>query len=386
MKIPFHVPTIVGSERERVAAACSDARSLASDGRYSAVCADLLRAHLGVSDVLFTPSCTAALEIAAMLTVAPGDEVIVPSFTFVTSASSFTNLGAKPVFCDIREDTLNIDEKKVPELLTPRTKAIVAVHYAGIACAMDEINEAVRGRGIVIIEDAAQALSGKYKDHPLGSIGDVACFSFHSTKNYHCGEGGAIVINRPELMARAEIHREKGTNRKAFIRGQTDKYTWVARGSSYVPSEITMAFLSCQLERVDEIKRRRKSLFNRYVGGLRDLEEAGILRLPFIPDNCEPSYHLIYVVLEDSVSRNALLDHLRDQGIGAAFHYVPLHTSPMGSELHDGRPLPVTDTLHDRLLRLPLYPDLRDDDVDIVCSEIYKFFGHSRRMKGSAVT
>ena len=372
--IRFHVPLITGSESDRVAAACRDPLALQSDGAYSSACSDLLRSYLKADNVLFTPSCTAALEIAAMLTVGPGDEVIVPSFTFVTSVSSFTNLGAKPVFCDIREDTLNIDETRIPDLLTPRTKAIVAVHYGGVSCAMDEIMSIAKDRGIAVIEDAAQALSGSYKNRALGTVGDVACFSFHSTKNYHCGEGGALVIDNPELFARAEIHREKGTNRRAFIRGQTDKYTWVDRGSSYVPSEINMAFLSCQLEHIDEINSKRKSLFDRYLISLQALEDAGHIRLPIVPQGCEPSYHLFYVLLRDSTSRDKLLEYLNEKRIGAVFHYVPLHTSPFGSKLHDGRPLPVTERLHNRLVRLPLYPGLETGEVDLVCKQIQTFF------------
>ncbi|MDH3275220.1 MAG: dTDP-4-amino-4,6-dideoxygalactose transaminase [Gammaproteobacteria bacterium] len=375
MSIPFHVPTITGSESERVAAACRDPSVLQSDGPFSELCADLLRAYLEAENVLFTPSCTAALEIAAMLTVGPGDEVIVPSFTFVTSVSCFTNLGAKPVFCDIREDTLNIDESKISDLVTSRTKAIVAVHYGGISCEMDEIKRIAKDRDIAVVEDAAQALSGSYKNRALGSIGDVACFSFHSTKNYHCGEGGALVIDKPELLARAEIHREKGTNRRAFIRGQIDKYTWVDRGSSYVPSELNMAFLSCQLEHIESVKRKRKSLFDRYVNKLQTLEDAGSIRLPIIPQDCRPSYHLFYMLLQDSASRDKLLEHLQNKGIGATFHYVPLHTSPVGSKLHDGRPLHVTERIHNRLLRLPLYPNLRNEDIDLICREVYDFFG-----------
>lgn len=377
MGIPFHVPLVTGSEIDRVAAACRDPHALRSDGPHTDACANLLKAYLKAENVLFTPSCTAALEIAAMLTAGPGDEVIVPSFTFVTSVSGFTNLGAKPVFCDIREDTLNIDESRIPDLVTPRTKAIVAMHYGGISCAMDEIQEIAKNRGITVIEDAAQSLSGSYNGRALGSIGDLACFSFHSTKNYHCGEGGALIINRPELLARAEIHREKGTNRKAFFRGQTDKYTWVDRGSSYVPSEINMAFLSSQLERIDEVNGKRKILFDRYVNALRALEDSGHIRLPQVPKGCKPSYHLFYVLLKDSTARDQLLSYLNEKGIGATFHYIPLHTSPMGSKLHDGRPLPVTERLHERLLRLPLYPDLRDEDVDLISREVYDFFGQA---------
>jgi len=374
--IPFHIPTLTGSESDRVAEACRDAHALQSDGRYSRRCSELLEQHLGVGQILFTPSCTAGLEIAAMLTAGPGDEVIVPSYTFVTSVSAFTNLGVKPVFCDIREDTLNIDESKISELISTRTKAIVAVHYGGISCAMDEINKIAADRGIPVVEDAAQALSGKYKKQALGAVGNIACFSFHSTKNYHCGEGGALVVDDAELFARAEIHREKGTNRKAFFRGQVDKYTWVDRGSSYVPSELNMAFLSSQLERIDEIWHRRKLLFKQYMQTLQTLEDSGQIRLPVVPEYCDPSYHLFYVLLEDLRSRDALLEHLNKRGIGATFHYVPLHNSPVGAALHDGRSLPVTERLHERLLRLPLYPDLCGEDIDLICRTIYQFFAN----------
>lgn len=374
--IPFHIPTLTGAESDRVAEACRDPQAVQSDGPYTQKCSELLAQQLGVKQILFTPSCTAGLEIAAMLTAGAGDEVIVPSFTFVTSVSAFTNLGVRPVFCDIRDDTLNIDESKIAELITPRTKAIVAVHYGGISCAMDDINEIAADHGVSVVEDAAQALSGKYKNQALGAVGNIACFSFHSTKNYHCGEGGALIVDDAELFARAEIHREKGTNRKAFFRGQVDKYTWVDRGSSYVPSELNMAFLSCQLERTDEIKLKRKSLFDQYMQSLQALENAEQLRLPAVPEYCDPSYHLFYVLLEDSASRNALLKHLGESGIAATFHYVPLHTSPIGARLHDGRSLPVTERLHERLLRLPLYPDLHPEDIDSICESIYRFFAN----------
>jgi dTDP-4-amino-4,6-dideoxygalactose transaminase len=358
-----------------LSALLDDGSLLASDGRYSQACAQSLRAHLGVEHVLFTPSCTAALEIAALLTVQPGDEVIVPSFTFVSSVSSFTNIGAKPVFCDVRPDTLNIDEAQIAKLVTPRTKAIVAVHYGGVACEMDAISEIAAPRGIAVVEDAAQALSGAYNGRPLGSIGDLACFSFHSTKNYHCGEGGALVVNRADFLARAEIVREKGTNRRAFIKGQTDKYTWVDRGSSYVPSELAMAFLAGQLQHIERIRAERDALYRRYVARLQPLADRGVISLPGVPDRCLSSRHLFYVLAKDAAERDRLLKHLVDRNIAATFHYVPLHTSPQGRRLHDGRSLPVTESVHERLVRLPLYPGLGNDALDAVCDEVFSHFG-----------
>jgi dTDP-4-amino-4,6-dideoxygalactose transaminase len=373
-RIAFHVPTVTGLERGHLADLLGDPRGLVSDGKYSKACADLLRRELGFERVFFTPSCSAALEVAAMLTVGPGDEVICPSFTFVTSVSSFTNLGAVPVYCDVAPDTLNIDVKEIEKLITPRTKVIVAVHYAGIGCEMDEIRGLAAARGIVVVEDAAHALGGRYRGRPLGSLADLACFSFHSTKNYHCGEGGALLINNERFLAAAEIHREKGTNRVAFIEGRVDKYTWVDRGSSYAPTELAMAFLLGQLERFAPIKARRRALFERYVAGLTPLARAGHLRLPGVPAHCDPSYHLIYVLLEDVETRDRLKRYLSQRGITAVFHYVPLHESPAGGRFHDGRPLPVTESVHGRLLRLPLYPDLTDEDVDAVVTSVAAFF------------
>ena len=375
MAIPFHVPTITGSERARVDAVLHSGPAVASDGAQTRHCTAALCERLGVSHVLFTPSCTAALEIAALLTSGPGDEIIVPSFTFVTSVSSFVAAGAKPVFCDVRADTLNLDESLISSLITDRTRAIVAVHYGGVACEMDPILELARKHGLVVVEDAAQALTARYKGRPLGSVGDLACFSFHSTKNYHCGEGGALVVNDEALLPNAEIHREKGTNRRAFMQGLADKYTWVDRGSSYVPSELTMAFLAGQLEHVESIHSRRRDIFRRYMQGLSALEDAGYLRLPRIPEHCEPSYHLFYILLAEPADRPRLIDWLARHEIGSTFHYVPLHTSPRGSLFHDGRPLPVTEDIHGRLLRLPLYPGLGDAEVLAVCQAVYEFFG-----------
>jgi dTDP-4-amino-4,6-dideoxygalactose transaminase len=375
VRVPFHVPTVTGAERAALSKLLDNGSLLVSDGHYSRACAESLRAHLGVEHVLFTPSCTAALEMAALLTIQPGDEVIVPSFTFVSSVSSFSNIGAKPVFCDVRPDTLNIDEAQIAKLVTPRTKAIVAVHYGGVACEMDAINEIASRHGIAVVEDAAQALSGAYKGRPLGSIGDLACFSFHSTKNYHCGEGGALIVNRADLLARAEIVREKGTNRRAFFNGQTDKYTWVDRGSSYVPSELTMAFLSGQLQHIERIRAERDALYRRYVARLQPLADRGAISLPGVPDHCSSSRHLFYVLARDAAERERLLKHLVGRGIGATFHYVPLHTSPQGRLLHDGRPLPVTESVHERLVRVPLFPGLSDDALDGVCDEIFCYFG-----------
>lgn len=375
MDIPFHVPTVTGRERAHLEELLSLPGAITSDGRYTRLCSAALESQLGLRNVLFTPSCTASLEMAALLSVRPGDEVIVPSFTFVTSVSSFVRAGAKPVFCDIRPDTLNLDQDMLADLVTPRTRAIVAVHYAGVACDMDTVCASARRSGAIVVEDAAQALTGRYNGAALGSIGELACFSFHSTKNYHCGEGGALVVNAPDLIARAEIIREKGTNRRAFMRGQADKYTWVDVGSSYVPGELGLAFLAGQVDDLEPVRSRRQQIYEAYIERLQPLFDDGSLVAPSIPAGCESSYHLFHVLAESEDARNALLGHLTGQGIGATFHYVPLHSSPFGRALHDGRPLPVTESVAGRLLRLPLYPELTDEQQQRVCAAVLGFYG-----------
>jgi dTDP-4-amino-4,6-dideoxygalactose transaminase len=325
--------------------------------------------------VLMTPACTAALEMAAILAeVGPGDEVILPSFTFVSTANAFVRLGAKPVFVDIRPDTLNLDERLIEAAITPRTKAIVPVHYAGVACEMDAILELAGKCRLKVIEDAAQGVHASYKRHSLGSLGCMAAFSFHETKNLICGEGGALCINDPALVERAEIIRDKGTNRKQFFRGLVDKYTWVDIGSSYVPSEINCAFLYAQLELAEEITQRRRNIYNAYADELESLQADNLLRLPRVPPDCVSNCHMFYILLPDVATRDALLAHLTGKEINAVFHYVPLHSSPMGKQFgFKEEDLPVTEELSARLLRLPFYYEISAEDQKRVASEIRGF-------------
>ena len=374
MSIPFNKPFIAGRELYFIAQAVAFG-NLSGDGEFTQKCCRLLEERFRIPDVLLTPSCTAALELAAMLCdVGPGDEIILPSYTFVSTANAFVRLGAKPVFVDIRPDTLNLDERLVEQAITPRTKAIVPVHYAGVSCEMDHLLTIARHHGIRIIEDAAQGVNSFYNGRALGSLGDLGTYSFHETKNVSCGEGGALCVNDPSLLERAEIIRDKGTNRRQFFRGNVDKYTWVDVGSSYVTSEIASAFLYGQLEQMDEITTRRHKLYHFYRTRLKPLEVEGLLRLPRIPEDCDSNFHLFYILLPDSATRDLLLSHLKSQGIMAVFHYIPLHTSPMGLKL-GGRPgsLPVTEDLSSRLLRLPLYYDLTEQDQSRVVECVSEF-------------
>lgn len=353
--IPFNRPFIAGKELEYIAQAVA-LGNLGNDGVFTKKCSELLETAFGIPKVLITPSCTAALEMAAMLCrFNPGDEVIMPSYTFVSTASAFLRTGAKPVFVDIREDTLNIDETLIEEAITDRTKAICVVHYAGVACEMDSIMEIARRHNLMVVEDAAQGVNAFYRGKALGSIGDLGCYSFHETKNYICGEGGALCINNPELTERAEIIRDKGTNRQRFFRGEIDKYTWVELGSSYVVSELCSAFLYAQLEEMESISLRRREIYQNYLRLLRPLEDAGFLRLPVIPANCQSNYHLFFVIFPSDVQRDNVLRELNARNVRAVFHYVPLHTSPMGQTFGAPRSLPVTELLSTKLLRLPFY-------------------------------
>jgi dTDP-4-amino-4,6-dideoxygalactose transaminase len=382
--IPFNKPFIAGKELFYVAQAVTFG-NIAGDGHFTRQCSRLLEERFGIHKVLLTPSCTAALEMAAMLCdLGPGDEVILPSFTFVSTANAVVRLGAHPVFVDVREDTLNLDEHAVARAVTPRTRAVVPVHYAGVGCEMDPILAVARQHGLKVIEDAAQGVNAFYKGKALGSIGGLGAYSFHETKNYICGEGGALCINDPALVDRADIIRDKGTNRKQFFRGAVDKYTWVDVGSSYVPSEICSAFLFAQLEMLDAISERRRAVYEAYERALRPLEEAGLLRLPRITSNCDSNYHLFYVLLPDAAARDALMAHLRQQGILAVFHYVPLHSSPMGQRFgyREGQ-LPVTEDVSRRLLRLPLYYTLTAEEQGRVVTEV-KAFLESRAVRAAA--
>jgi dTDP-4-amino-4,6-dideoxygalactose transaminase len=374
--IPFNRPFLIGPELEYIREAVASG-ALAGGGPFSRRCEDLLRRDLGGGRVMLTPSCTAALEMAALLAdIGPDDEVILPSFTFVSTANAFVLRGARPVFVDIRPDTLNLDESRLAAALTPRTKAIVSVHYAGVGCAMDEILLLAVEHGLRVIEDAAQAVGARYRDKALGGIGDLGCFSFHETKNILAGEGGAIVINDPALVERAEIVREKGTNRSQFFRGLVDKYTWVDLGSSFLVSEVVAAYLCAQLEHREAINARRLALHGRYQAAFADLAAAGRVRLPWHPPECQPNGHLFHLICETAAARNALLDHLRARGVGAVFHYVPLHQAPMARKL--GLPetaLPVTEDLAARLLRLPLHYSLAESEQDQVIAATREFFG-----------
>jgi dTDP-4-amino-4,6-dideoxygalactose transaminase len=370
MRIPFNKPFIAGKELYYIAQAVTFG-NLGGDGLFTRRCAELLQERFGIPKVLLTPSCTAALEMAALLCdVGPGDEVILPSYTFVSTASAFVRLGAKPVFIDIRPDTLNIDDALIEQAITPRTRAICVVHYAGVSCEMDRIMTIARAYGLRVVEDAAQGVNSWYNGRALGSIGDLGCYSFHETKNVICGEGGALCINAPELIERAEIIRDKGTNRQRFFRGEVDKYTWVDVGSSYVPSEICSAFLCGQLEEIDRITQRRQQIHLRYLEALKPLEHQGFLQLPCVPDDCVSNHHLFYVVLPTPELRDGLLDRFRASGIRAVFHYIPLHNSPLGSQLCGPTRLPNTEDLSARLIRLPVFNDITTGEIDTVIASI----------------
>jgi dTDP-4-amino-4,6-dideoxygalactose transaminase len=370
-RIPFNKPAIVGKELYYISQAIHNGYS-AGDGAFTRKCQAFLEESLGALKVLLTTSCTDALEMAALLLdIQPGDEVIVPSFTFVSTANAFVLRGARVVFADIRADTLNIDETRLEGLITQRTKVIVPVHYAGIGCEMDSICALADSYQLVIVEDNAHGLFGQYGGRPLGTFGPLATQSFHETKNFMCGEGGAIVINDPEYVQRAEILREKGTDRSRFFRGEVDKYTWVDVGSSYLPSDILAAFLFAQLEAREAIQARRRDAWLRYYEQLQGWAALHDVRLPVVPARCDPSYHLFYLLLPTPEARRQLIDHLKSQGILSVFHYLPLHLSPMGRRL-GGRPgdCPVTEDVADRLLRLPLYYDLTQEDQDRVVAAL----------------
>jgi dTDP-4-amino-4,6-dideoxygalactose transaminase len=379
--IPFNKPCIVGSELIYVGQAVAGGHA-SGDGPFTRRVQTMMERRFDARRTLLTTSCTSALEIAALLCdLRPGDEVILPSYTFVSTANAVVLRGAKPVFVDIRPDTLNIDERLVEAAVTPRTRAIFPIHYAGIACEMDEIMAIARRHRLLVVEDAAQGVFARYKDQWLGTIGDLGCYSFHETKNFSCGEGGALVINNPEMEKRAEILREKGTNRSQFMRGQVDKYTWVDVGSSYVPSDMLAAFLVGQLENMEKITARRGEIFHRYAAMLAPLVERGLIRIPTVPQHCTTNYHMFYVLAADIEERTALIQHLGAAGILAVFHYVPLHSSPFAQSL--GLPqmhLPVTDDLSARLLRLPMYYDLKDRDVEEVANSVLDFYGVRRAL------
>ncbi|MDC0326220.1 dTDP-4-amino-4,6-dideoxygalactose transaminase [bacterium] len=372
--IPFNKPYVAGKELYYIAQSISFG-NISADGRFTKACNEFLRERFNLGSSLMVTSCTSALEMAAILCdVEPGDEVILPSYTFVSTANAFVRAGVKPVFVDVRPDTLNIDETQIESAITSRTKAIVPVHYAGVACEMDTITEIADRHGIYVVEDAAQGVHAYYKGRALGSIGHMGAYSYHETKNYVCGEGGTLCINHSELQTRAEIVRDKGTNRQQFFRGAVDKYTWVDTGSSYALSELSCAFLYAQLEALDEIRSLRKQVFDNYRQLLGGLEDEGYLRLPTIPDECETNYHMFYILLRDQNTRDSLMQNLRDHDINAVFHYVPLHTSPMGRSFgyRDGQ-LPVTEDLSGRLLRLPFFNEISFSQQERVTDQINSF-------------
>lgn len=375
-RIPFNKPFVSGQELEYISQAVGRGE-LAADGHFTKACAALIKEQFGAHKVLMTPSCTAALEMAALLCdVGPGDEVIVPSYTFVSTVNAFVLRGARPVFVDIRPDTLNIDEAAIEGAITERTRAIVPVHYAGVGCAMDKILALAEARKILVVEDAAQGVHAYYRGRALGSIGQLGTYSFHDTKNYVCGEGGALLINDPALVERAEIIRDKGTNRARYFRGEVDKYTWVDLGSSYLPAELSCAFLLAQLERLDPIRDRRREVFERYDSDLAPLEERGLLRRPRVPAECQQNYHMYYVLLESARATDELAQHLRQRGIQVATHYVPLHLSPMGRQWgYKEGDLPRTEDLAVRLLRLPMNYYLTPEAQAEVTSSVRAFFG-----------
>jgi dTDP-4-amino-4,6-dideoxygalactose transaminase len=362
LDIPLCRPLVVGTELAHIARAIASGR-LAGDGEYTRACARHLEGWLCGGRVLMVPSCTAALELAVIVSgIGPGDEVILPSFTFVSSANAVVRAGARPVFVDVRADTLNLDESLIELAITPKTRAIMPVHYAGISCAMDRIMEIARAHGLFVIEDAAQGVGSSYRGRSLGSIGDFGAFSFHETKNLTCGEGGALCVNDPGLFERAEIVRDKGTNRGAFFRGEVDKYTWVDVGSSYLPSELCSAYLFAQLEVMDEVHRLRMTIERRYDTLLAPLEARGLVRRPVTPPECAGNGHIYHVLLKDESTRDHVLKRLRGWGIGAAFHFVPLHTSPMGRSLgYLPGDLPVTEDVSRRLLRLPNFLGITEE-------------------------
>jgi dTDP-4-amino-4,6-dideoxygalactose transaminase len=371
MRIPFNKPYMAGKELRYITEAHAKGR-LSGDGDFTRLCNRWLEKSTGSKKALLTHSCTAALEMAAILTgVGPGDEVIMPSYTFVSTANSFVLRGGVPVFVDIREDTLNLDEKKLEEAITANTKVIVPVHYAGVPCNMDPIMDIARQHELMVVEDAAQGILSSYNGKPLGGIGDIGTLSFHETKNIISGEGGAILLNSETYAARAEIIREKGTNRKAYFRGEVDKYSWVDIGSSYLPSDLIAAYLWAQIEEADAITNRRIRLWNSYHEALASLEQSGHLRRPIIPDGCMHNAHMYYILLPDQEIRSALISYLKSKNIHAVFHYVPLHESKMGQI--QGRisgDLSLTSELAGRVLRLPLWLGV-EEHLEHIIEEIY---------------
>jgi dTDP-4-amino-4,6-dideoxygalactose transaminase len=369
--IGFNKPYLTGKELQYIADAHQRGQ-LAGDGVYTKRCSGWLEQATGATKVLLTHSCTAALEMAAMLAdIKPGDEVIMPSYTFVSTANAFVLRGGIPVFVDIRADTLNIDETHIEAAITPRTRAIVPVHYGGVASEMDTIMAIAKRHNLLVIEDAAQGVMARYKGRPLGSIGHLGTYSFHETKNLTSGEGGALLVNDPDFVVRAEIIREKGTNRNEFFRGQVDKYTWVDLGSSYLPGEIIAAFLWAQLEAAEELIARRLRLWNEYYQAFSVAEAKGLIRRPIVSVNCQHNAHMFYLLLQDLDARTRFIDVMKEQGINCVFHYVPLHSSPAGMRYGKlSGAMSVTNSVADRLVRLPLWVGLDSDQEKVISTAL----------------
>ena len=378
--IYFNVPPFVGCEMDYVREAVEQNRKISGDGPFTKRCNAWIEERFGAQKALLTTSGTTALEMAALLCgIQPGDEVILPSFTFSSTATAFVLAGARLVFVDVRPDTMNIDETKIEEAITDRTRVIVPVHYAGVACEMDTIMDIARRHGLMVVEDAAQGVMSTYKGRALGTIGDFGCFSFHETKNYSMGEGGVLLINDPAYNEQAEILREKGTNRSRFLRGQVDKYTWVSYGSSYLPSDINAAYLWGQLEHADQINDNRLASWHAYDEALRPLAAKGLVELPCVPEGCVHNAHMYYVKARDLEERTALISYLKERGIMSVFHYVPLHSSPAGLKYgrFDGEDA-YTTAESNRLTRLPMYYGLAPEDLNAVADAIHGFYGQAR--------
>jgi dTDP-4-amino-4,6-dideoxygalactose transaminase len=372
--IPFNKPYIAGKELFYIAQAVEYA-NLSGDGYFTDKCSQLMEDKFAAQKVFLTHSCTAALEMAAILCgIQPGDEVIMPSFTFVSTANAFALQGAKIKFVDIRPDTLNLDENKLEPLITDKTKVVVPVHYAGVSCEMNTIMEISRHNNLLVVEDAAQGVNSTYNGKYLGTIGHLGTYSFHETKNFISGEGGALIVNEPEFIQRAEIVRERGTNRSQFFRGEVDSYAWVDIGSSYLMSDLLAAFLYAQLENMGQITRQRNEIWDFYQKALIPLVNEGKLRLPYIPPCCESNSHLFYIILPTEESRDGLMQYLRKENIYAVFHYVPLHLSAVGLSMgYEEGQLPVTESLSGRLLRLPFYYELTRREQERIVDQIFKF-------------
>ena len=375
MFIPFNKPPYIGKESEYVLDAVNKGH-ISGDGEYTKKCAKKLEELSGTKRALLTTSCTHATEMAALLSdIKPGDEVIMPSYTFVSTADAFVLRGATPVFVDIRPDTMNIDETLIEDAITSKTKAIVPVHYAGVGCEMDTIMDIARRHNLTVIEDAAQAIASTYKGKALGTFGDFGCYSFHETKNISMGEGGALLIQNEDMIEPAEIIREKGTNRAKFFRGQIDKYTWVNYGSSYLPSDMNAAYLWAQLENIDIIQKKRLSVWNRYREGLSELEKKEYIEFGVIPDECTNNAHMFYIKVRDLENRTDLLNFLKENGIQAVFHYVPLHSAPAGRKFgrFNGEDRYTTKE-SERLVRLPLFYSITDEEVEYIIEKITAYY------------